>query len=72
MPLALAAHLALAEGQAAAGPAAGVQRRRRAARVAHGHRVVLREGGAQQLAAFALVGRAGHGHVGNAAQKAMS
>jgi hypothetical protein len=40
-----------------------------AARVAHGDRVVLLEGGAQQLAAFALVGRAGHADVGNAAQK---
>ena len=31
--------------------------------------MVLRERGAQQLAAFALIGRAGHAHVGNAAHK---
>ena len=65
---ALAAHFALAEWQA-------LQPRQRrhtgpaAARVAHGHGVVLLESGRQQLPALPLVRRARHAHVRNAAHE---
>ena len=65
-PFAAAAHFSFAKRQALQvflghGAHTGT------ARIAHRHGVVLRIGGAEQLAAFALIGGACQAHVGNAA-----
>ena len=67
-PLASAADFTLAVGQSFQVAGQG-HTGAAATRVAHRYRVVLLECGGQQSAAFSLVSRAGHRHVGNAAQK---
>ena len=66
--LALAAHLALADGERGHG-LHDLDARAAAARIAHGCRCAESERGVEHLPAFVLVGRRHHRHVGNAAKE---